>query len=181
MIRTLLLTMRRLFLCGTAIVGMTSAVTAAAEEPQFQITTKRATDKAEMKAEKNKTIFVVHSPFGISNAVIERQGQKWPEGVVLRLHLKGLESFRATNGKITLDAAMSSQDATVRQWKDGKEDAPLDAQDQFWMEVRIVGGDGKPATDIPLKDGYFEMQLPKALFEGNPKSITVNWIDFYRN
>ena len=32
----------------------------------------------------------------------------------------------------------------------------------------------------PLKDGYFEMQLSKAFFEDNPKSITLNWIDFYR-
>ena len=69
----------------------------------------------------------------------------------------------------------------VRLWKDGKEDAPLDAKSPYWMEIRIVGGDGKPAKEIPLKDGYFEMPLPKAFFEGNPKSITVNWIDFYRN
>jgi hypothetical protein len=44
----------------------------------------------------------------------------------------------------------------------------------------MVSDDGKPATTIPLNDGYFEIQLPKALFEDNPKSITVNWIDFYR-
>lgn len=39
----------------------------------------------------------------------------------------------------------------------------------------------KPAKTIPLKDGYFDRRLPKEFFEGNPKSITVNWIDFYRN
>jgi hypothetical protein len=49
------------------------------------------------------------------------------------------------------------------------------------MAIRMVGGDGKPAKDIPLKDGFFEMQLPEAFFEDNPKSITVNWIDLYRN
>jgi hypothetical protein len=35
-------------------------------------------------------------------------------------------------------------------------------------------------SNIPLKEGYFELQLPNVLFEGNPKSITINWIDFYR-
>jgi hypothetical protein len=30
--------------------------------------------------------------------------------VVLRLHLKGLENFRASNGKVRLDAAVSIQD-----------------------------------------------------------------------
>ena len=69
----------------------------------------------------------------------------------------------------------------VRLWKDGKEDAPLDEKSPFWMDIRILTGDGKPAKEIPLKDGYFEMTLPRAFFEGNPKSITLNWIDFYRN
>ena len=103
------------------------------------------------------------------------------KALVLRLHLKGLSSFRASNGKATVDAAVSSQDVKVRLWKDGKEDSPLDAKSPFWMEIRMVGGDGKPAKVVPLKDGYFEMELPTAFFEGNPKAITVNWIDFYRN
>jgi hypothetical protein len=62
----------------------------------------------------------------------------------------------------------------------GKEEAPLDEKSPFWMNICIVGGDGKPEREIPLKDGYFEITLPKAFFENNPKSITVEWIDFYR-
>ena len=137
----------------------------------------------EVRAEKDRAVFSVKSPFGISQAVIERTDDKWPDAVVLRLHLKGLESFRASNGKVTLDAAVSIQEGKpkVRLWKDGKEDAPLDEKSPFWMDVRILTGDGKPAKELPLKDGYFEMALPRAFFEGNPKSITLNWIDFYRN
>ena len=48
------------------------------------------------------------------------------------------------------------------------------------MEIRLFGGDGKPATEIPLKTGYVEITLPKKFFEGNPKSIALAWIDFYR-
>jgi hypothetical protein len=48
------------------------------------------------------------------------------------------------------------------------------------MDIHIVGGDGRPAQELPLKDGYFEMTLPRLFFEGSPKSITLNWIDFYR-
>ncbi len=43
-----------------------------------------------------------------------------------------------------------------------------------------MDSEGKPTKVIPLKDGYIEMQLPKKLFEGNPKSIALDWIDFYR-
>ena len=151
--------------------------------PMFKITTKRADDAVEVQADKDRTVFDVTSPFGVSQAVVERADDEWPKAVVLRLHLKGLESFRAENGKVRLDAAASIEDGKtkVRMWKDGKEDAPLEEKSALWTDIRIVGGDGKPANELPLKDGYFEMTLPQAFFEGNPKSITVNWIDFYRN
>ncbi len=48
------------------------------------------------------------------------------------------------------------------------------------MDIRIINGDGRPAQELPLDDGYFEMTLPKVFFEGSPKSITINRIDFYR-
>ena len=164
-------------------MGMSNAVTIGDDKkPTFKITTKRDTDKVEVKFEKDQTVFSIHSPFGISEAVIERTEEKWPEAVVLRLHLKGLENFRASNGKVTLNSAVSSFNdrQRVRLWKDGKEDSPLDSKSPHWMAIRMVGSDGKPAKEIPLKDGCFEMQLSKAFFEDNPKSITLNWIDFYR-
>lgn len=151
--------------------------------PQFKFTTKRESDRVEVLVEMNKTVFSIHSPFGIGETTIKRTDDKWPEAVALRLHLKGLEGFRISNGKFTLNAAASSQDnkRRVRQWKDGNEDSLLDSQSPFWMEICPVGGDGKPAEDLSPKDGYFDMQLPKAFFAGNQNSFTVNWIDFYRN
>jgi hypothetical protein len=150
---------------------------------KFKVTTKRKDDAVEVQADKDKTVFDVKSPFGISQAVIEREGARWPDVVALRLHLKGLERFRASNGKGTLDVAVSIHEGKgkVRLWKDGKEDAPLDEKSPLWTTIRIVGGDGKPAQELPLKDGYFEVVLPRAFFEGSPKAITLNWIDFYRN
>jgi len=175
--------MSKLVACG--LLGFAVATTLAAGDgiPPFKITTKRDDDRVAVKFEKDKVIFTVHSPFGISHAVIERAGEKWPASVVLRLHLKGLENFTITNGKVKLEGSASLQDGkpVVRLWKDGKEDAPLDAKSPYWIEVSILGGDGKQAKEIPLKGGYFEMVLPKAIFEGNPKSITLSWIDFYRN
>lgn len=149
---------------------------------KFKITTKRKDDIVEVRANKEKALFLIKSPFGISQAVIEREGEKWPEAMVLRLHLKGLESFRASNGKVTLHAAVGIQEGKekVRRWKDGKEDVPLEEKSPFGMKIRMVGSEGKPAKELPLKDGYFEMALPKAFLEENPKSITLSWIDFYR-
>ena len=172
------------FLLLVSGVAMMSAVTVAGEQPsKFKITAKREDDSVEVRADKDKTLIVVKSPSGISQAVIERKQDKWPAAVMLRLHLKGLESFRASNGKVTLDASVSVQDGKpkVRMWKDGKEDTPLDANSLFWMEIRILTSDGKPTKDFPLNDRYFEIMLPRAFFDSNPRSITLGWIDFYRN
>jgi hypothetical protein len=170
--------------CLPALLLFGIAAIADAGDPpaKFKITTKRKDDTVEVRADKQKTLLVVKSPFGISQAVIERLDETWPKTVVLRLHLKGLENFRVATGKVRIDAAASVRDgkAKARQWKDGKEDAPLDEKSPLWMDIRILGSDGKPATALPLKDGYFEVTLPRALFDGNPKAMTVSWIDFYR-
>jgi len=161
-----------------------AATTAAADEPPpYKITTKRDGDTVDVKPEKDKVTFSVRSPVGIGQAVIERAGEKWPDAVVLRLHLTGLESFKVTSGKTTLEGSVSLEDGkpVARLWKGGQEDAPLDSESLYWMRVRTLNGDGKAATGLPLKGGYFELPLPKALFEGHPKAVTVNWIDFYRN
>ena len=60
-------------------------------------------------------------------------------------------------------------------------DIPLNTESPYWMPIRMIGSDGKQTKSIPLKDGYFEVKLPKKFFEDNPKLITLNWIDFYRN
>ena len=159
---------------------MMNCVSACEDDSPFNITTKRDDDKVEVAFEQDKAVISVHSPSGISQAIIERSDNKWPTNVMLRLHLKGLEYFKVTNGNVTVEAALSSQDGKVRLWKDNAETQLLDAKHPYWMEIRMVGKDGKSARTIPLIDGYFELQLPKALFEDHPNSITLNWIDFYR-
>jgi hypothetical protein len=164
--------------CGATYL----AVAADSARTGFKITTKRATDRVDVIGEADRAVFSIHSPFGISQAVIARADGTWPREVVVRLHLEGLSHLRVTNGQVVLEAAMASDDDTqrVRLWKDGKEDLPLNSRSDLWMEIRVMGQDGKPARHIPLRGGYFEMELPRALFADGPKSITIQWIDFYR-
>jgi hypothetical protein len=168
----------------TAMICLLSGLNLFADPPPtFKLTTKRDTDKVVVSVVKQKTLFDIHSPFGISQAVIERTAAEWPESMVLRLHLTGLESFQIQSGDATLHASVSSQggDKPVRLWKNEAEDKPLDSTSPLWTEIRMIGSDGKPSKTIPLQDGYFEIEIPKALREGNPPSITVSWVDFYRN
>jgi hypothetical protein len=147
--------MKAAFVALVLLVSAGGLAVACGQPSEYKITTKRKDDAVEVRAEKDRTVFSVKSPFGISQAVVDRKGEKWPEAVVLRLHVKCLENFRASNGKVTLAAAVSVQDSKpkVRLWKDIREDAPLDEKSPYWMDLRILTGDGKPVRELPLKDG----------------------------
>jgi hypothetical protein len=162
------------------IVVLMATLARFADEP-FKITTKRSDDRVEVKSQDDKTLFVIRSPFGISNATVERITEQWPNKVALQMRLEGLEGFKLSSGNTKLEASVSSHQWSVRLWKDGQEDSPLDSKSPYWLEIKILDSDGKPTKAIPLKDGSFEMQLSKRFFEDNPKSFKVEWVDFYRN
>ena len=72
--------MKAAFVAGALLVAA-SGLAADDEQPtKFKITTKRKDDAVEFRAEKDRAVFSVKSPFGISQAVIERTDDKWPEG-----------------------------------------------------------------------------------------------------
>jgi hypothetical protein len=61
---------------------------------KFKITTKRKDDTVEVQSEKDKTLFIMKSPFGISQAVIEREGEKWPDAAQLQRDQRRLAMHR---------------------------------------------------------------------------------------
>jgi len=63
---------------------------------------------------------------------------------------------------------------------DGKEDAPLDAKSPYWMTIRMIGATANRPRPFRSRR-LLRDALPKAFLRANPKSITVDWIDFYRN
>ncbi len=149
----------------------------------FKITNKKADDAVAVEGDKDKIIFDVTSPSGISDTLIARKDDKWPATVVVRLRLSGLEGLKVEADKTVLKAEVSSSNGSAKLFrvKDNKDGDALDEKSPYWMEIRIIGADGKPTKALPLKKGYFEMTLPKALFEDNPKAIKIGWIDVYRS
>ncbi|MDY3554504.1 glycerophosphodiester phosphodiesterase family protein [Gemmata sp. JC717] len=145
----------------------------------FKVTPKRDNDRVTVTTENGATVIDVRSPFGISGATIERVGNEWPDRVTLRLHLTGLESFTATCGTATVHGSASGDKRSLKLTVDGKE-VPQGPNDPAFLDFKMVGKDGTPAKELPLKDGYFEMRLPKAFFDGDPKSFQIAWTDWYR-
>jgi hypothetical protein len=163
------------------VVAVDLAVQASEFAPiaEFRVSRQRAEDCIQVRRENGSTIWDVRSPFGIGRATIERVGPQWPKCVLLRLHLRGLEEFRASSGSITLAGAVSSSQGlqtSLRLLRDKQAEKPLAPGSPFWTEIRVQSKNPK----IPLQDGYFEVSLPAAFFEGNPSSIRLQWIDFYR-
>ena len=157
---------------------------AAVDDPpaRFTVTTRKADETVAVGGDRERTTFDVRSPSGISRAVVERTGDAWPKAVVVRLHLKGLENLKVSAGAVAVGAAAGVRDGKVeaRQWTPGKDETPLAEDDPRRLVIRVFGKDGKTAARIPLDGGHFEVTLPAAFLRDNPKSLTVEWIDFYR-
>jgi hypothetical protein len=144
----------------------------------FEVTARRDDSQVRFVTEGTTTVIHVDSEFGIDRATVRRKGEQWPGPMVVRLHLKGLESFQVGNGVESIHAWVSStgsHDSHIALKKGGSE-LSLGRGTPHWTEVRIIGS----LKAIPLKQGYFEITLPQALFKDNPREITLAWIDFYR-
>jgi len=148
----------------------------------YKISTKHPADRVAIAVEADATVISIRSPGGIGEATLERIGTKWPAKIVLRLHLNGLEDFRISTAttKLSVAVASSAQTPRVRIWKDDQEANPLGPNDRLWIRVGMLDEQRQPTDELPLKSGLFELALPPLLFEQQPKSITLRWIDFYR-
>lgn len=128
--------------------------------------------------EDGKTFIDIQSKSGMGNIKLRRQSETWPKTILVRLHLKGLESFKVKNDEVAIEWSVSSggkNPSKVTLWK-GKDELSLGDDSPFFTKVRLVGEN----KTIPLEKGYFVVPLPAKLFEDSPKIIELNWIDFYR-
>ncbi len=158
-----------------------SATPASDDLPKFKIVTRRDNDRTEVRVQQGQVVLAVHSPMGISEATITRVAEHWPQALIVRLHLQGLEHFSLTQGDVKIEGAISSQDGTLRVWRAGQEDQPLQADHPLWIKVRRLDAEGQPTNALPCPAGSIELQVPRAFLKDNPSTFTLGWIDFYRN
>lgn len=149
------------------------------KHPEF--VTKKAEDGIAVAWEQEKRIYTVSSPSGIGSGTIIRSGS-WPSSVVLRLKLRGLESLTIRAGDLVWSASVLShgnheQLLSVR--REGRE-AKVKPADPLWTEIVAVDAGGKATSGSAGEGGYFEVPLPAALLESQPRMLELQWIDFYR-
>ena len=111
------------------------------------------------------TIFHVTDKFGIGAGVIKLAAGKWPQKILVRLHLTGLEGFGLTIGKKVL----SRSDLKVRM---------LDAKGKPLPGRYLLKSTGPNSSQRIA--GYYEVEVPAKLLKADVKEIKLNWVDFYR-
>ncbi len=150
---------------------------------EWKVSLVKAGDRVKITPEKTGVIVDIFSESGIGRATLEPPDGQWPTGMVLRLHLRGLESFRLEAGPWGCEVSvMSYPPYKTRLRVHGPDPMPrLDPKSPFWMVVKMRGAEGKPASKIPLERGYFELALPPAFLAKAPQKLEMHWIDFYRD
>ncbi|MCS7304579.1 MAG: hypothetical protein NZ602_05660 [Thermoguttaceae bacterium] len=141
-------------------------------------------DQIKVVSTKEGVVLEIYSQRGIGRAIVEGPAKGWPKSLILRLHLKGLESLRLEAGQWGFDASvMSYPPYQTRLRVHGPEpiQEPVDPKSPYWVEVRMFDGAGKPIQQIPREGGYFEVVIPPTLLEKFPQKINIHWIDFYRD
>ena len=146
----------------------------------FDIKTRKPADQIKVKIDEDSATLDVFSPSGIGGVTITLTRGTWPKTIVLRLHLRGLESFTISNGKIKLRGSVLSHSGNTKRLYLGKEGKGERGERQAETTIKVFNAAGKQIEGLPGEGGYFEITLPKALLEGQPKSLELGWIDFYR-
>ncbi len=119
---------------------------------------------------------------GIGRATVSCEAAQWPQAVILRVHLRGLESLSIANDNVELKASVlshSGHPTLLHLWQAGKEGPALAKDSPYWTDIRRLGPDGKPVAGLPPEGGWFEVDVPKA-FLTNKRQLRLSWIDFYR-
>ena len=150
-------------------------------EPVFSVTTKNQDDQIDIQQENGITTVDIYSPTGIGTAKFELESGSMPEKFILRLHLKGLEEFRLVSNQTTIAASGSSSEVfnvTGQSVIAAGNEYSITPIDPLWTKVEIVSN-LTPKT-IPLKEGYFEITVPKEFIRSAGNSFEIQWIDFYR-
>ncbi len=125
-----------------------------------------------------RVIVDVVSPSGIDRATLRRQEAEWPAEIRVRLHLAGLETFKAGNRAVEIQWSIASHSDRRTTVSLGTADGEsvITTENPYWAPATIGGEYGSKSE----RPGYFEIVLPTKLFDENPREIVLSWLDFFR-
>lgn len=166
-------------LCSLVLVACAASQQQPAA-PIFEITTTKPQDRVDFTWQDNTAYFDIRSPSGIGGARIRRTGGAAPARAVFRAHLAGLEkfttSFPADRIEISVLSSGGLNPLEAIQRVNSTEFVPLAPDSPDWMPVKIESAN----PVIPLKEGFFRIDMPGNLAERDTSEFSIEWIDFFR-
>jgi hypothetical protein len=111
----------------------------------------------------------ITSPTGIGSATIEKTAGQWPPEVVMRLRVRGLESFKFRYADTTIEVSVSSHG----------DNAVHEVYEQPGKMGVVISGTPYWIAVTP-GEGYFDLEAPADFLKSGENKFTIEWIDFYR-
>lgn len=149
--------------------------------PAFNTTVEGDGNVVQINTSGDPVVVDVHSPSGIGAATIDLLSSPAPANIIVRLHLRGLESFRLAFDHTVITAEMSSDEhhSVFQQVElpDGGT-RPIASDSPLWLDIQIVA---TPTSLAPSpQPSAFAIRMPHGLMNEQRRSFTIRWIDFYR-
>ncbi len=140
--------------------------------PAFEITVPSQTDQVTSESSDGSVRFDIHSESGIGSAEVNLAGGQWPEEILLRVHAKGLESFKFSYADTVIEVSVatgSDQKVLRSAMQIGKDLQPAGEGTKFYMPLKADEA-----------GNWIELQCPANFHELAPSGFRIDWIDFYR-
>ena len=167
--------MRWLLLMGLMVLGL-AGCKMVSEEPEIEVVVRKDGDVVETAVIDDTAIFDIYSQIGIGDAEVKLLNSEWPETILFRVYLTGLEEFKFAYDDTVVTTSVSSTDdhRVLTSISQNGEKLPVSKDSPYYMPVRIE------AEGSSLEEGYFEIKAPADFLFGEYESFAISWIDFYR-
>lgn len=169
-----------LFAFGVGALWLFGCMPAQGDAPRYQVGTFKPEDRVTFEWRDEIVYFDISSPSGIGGAQIAQTAGASPQKILLRVRLKGLELFQFSYGKnhVQVNVSSGGDNAVVESVRldNAAEFMPIDSNSEFWLPLEIISQN----KTIPLQDGYFQVELPRAFYASRAREFSIEWIDFYR-
>lgn len=164
------------------LVGCESASSEIPDQEESAAMTDDSTPLAELsfktlESSSEKLVTEIRNARGIGRGSVLSPGASWPDQVILQFHLRGLESLSVESDGVVWEVQVSSSSPhmVTSSYKNSELETESAESDVYVMPDR------NEVSKIPLPDGqFFEIIVPRKLFESNPSEIKLAWVDFYR-
>lgn len=183
---------------GIAALFLLTGCSARENDTVIDIILDRQEDSsADVNYDDGRALIDVTDSRGINGLTAQLAEGEWPEEVVVRLGLRGLEQLEICYGDFTITTGVSSTGDPAPPLmlsvvdEDGNVQSASPSADIYYPDIRAVTPDGATAVGplaagdkppFPLPEGSaFEIALPPHFHQGDYSSFSLQWIDFYRN